>query len=31
MTTVLNAAYALYVRNASDYAGGRRITQEEEG
>jgi hypothetical protein len=31
MTTVLNAAYAIYVRNASDYAGGRRITREEEG
>ena len=28
MTTVLNAAFAVYVRSASDYAGGRRIEAE---
>jgi hypothetical protein len=31
MATVLNAAYAVYVRSASDYAGGRRIEEEEGG
>jgi hypothetical protein len=31
MATVLNAAYAVYVRNASDYAGGRRIVEDEGG
>ncbi len=28
MTTVLNAAFAVYVRSASDYAGGRRIVED---
>jgi hypothetical protein len=28
MTTVVNAAYARYVREASDYGGGRRIVDE---
>jgi hypothetical protein len=29
MTTVANAAFARYVREASDYAGGRRIIQDD--
>jgi hypothetical protein len=28
LTTVANAAFARYVREASDYAGGRRIAEE---
>jgi hypothetical protein len=28
MTTVANAAFARYVRQASDYAGGRRVSGE---
>jgi hypothetical protein len=28
LTTVLNAAFAVYVRSASDYAGGRRLGEE---
>jgi hypothetical protein len=28
MSTVVNAAYARYLREASDYAGGRRIVEE---
>ena len=30
LTTVANAAFARYVREASDYAGGRRIVVDEE-
>ncbi len=30
MATVGNAAFALYVRGASDYAGGRRLLREEQ-
>jgi hypothetical protein len=29
LTTVANAAFARYVREASDYAGGARITRDE--
>jgi hypothetical protein len=29
LTTVVGAAFARYVREASDYAGGRRIVPEE--
>jgi hypothetical protein len=29
MTTVVGAAYARYVREASDYAGGRRVLADE--
>lgn len=29
MDTVANAAFARYVRGASDYAGGRRLEREE--
>jgi hypothetical protein len=28
MSTVVNAAYARYLREASDYAGGRRVVEE---
>jgi hypothetical protein len=28
MTTVVGAAFARYVREASDYAGGRRVVEE---
>ena len=30
MSTVAAAAFAQYVRSASDYAGGRRIVEKEE-
>lgn len=29
LDTVANAAFARYVRNASDYAGGRRLDRED--
>jgi hypothetical protein len=29
MTTVANAAFARYVREASDFAGGRRIVEDD--
>ena len=31
MTTVANAAFARYLREASDYAGGRRILTDDKG
>jgi hypothetical protein len=31
MTTVANAAFARYLRQASDYAGGRRILADDDG
>jgi len=31
MTTVAGAAFARYLREASDYAGGRRIVEDERG
>ena len=31
MTTVANAAFARYLREASDYAGGRRIVADDSG
>jgi hypothetical protein len=31
MTTVANAAFARYLREASDYAGGRRIVADDGG